>query len=73
MAGIVLVTKPPFLFPDKVTNSNGTNFSSESFVQHYLSKNYLQYNFKRNSHRQYKNLIELVDKTSKEWSKRRLK
>jgi len=73
MAGIVLVTKPPFLFPDEVTNSNGTNFSSESFVQHYLSKNYLQYNFKRNSHRQYKNLIELVDKTSKEWSKRRLK
>ena len=39
MAGIILVTKPPFLFPPQV-NSNGTN----SLFRDYLDRNYIMYN-----------------------------
>ena len=39
MAGIILVTKPPFLFPPQV-NSNGTN----SLFCDYLNRNYVMYN-----------------------------
>ena len=39
MAGIILVTKPPFLFPPQV-NSNGTN----SLFRDYLDRNYVMYN-----------------------------
>ena len=39
MAGIILVTKPPFLFPPQV-NSNGTT----SLFRDYLDRNYVMYN-----------------------------
>ena len=42
MAGIVLVTKPPFLFPP----SNTPNVTMTNVIEDYLNRNYVLYDFK---------------------------
>ena len=43
MAGIVLVTKPPFLFPPSDTPPNAT---MTNVIEDYLDRNYVLYDFK---------------------------
>ena len=43
MAGIVLVTKPPFLFPPSDTPPNAT---MTNIIEDYLDRNYVLYDFK---------------------------
>ena len=45
MAGIVLVVKPPFLFPDNVHKKN-ISIAVEDFTENYFDPNFLSYSFR---------------------------